>query len=482
MNSRFINVITELKGMCVDFPYPIYAVGGCVRDLILGEEIKDIDIVVEAWEGEKLLTDYLLAKYPEKIGNLVENIKFHTNRFDLFLSDGSVEQIDCAMTRTETYKKDTRKPDNVGYAGISVDSLRRDFTLNALYYDVKTNAILDPTGRGLDDLKNKILRTPLDPAETFEEDSLRMLRAVRFKHCKNFNLADDVVSGISTSANSIRTTARERITEEFLKILGSSTPDSGITDLHELGLLGYILPELDNYWDMNQKSKYHHLSFSGHTLEVLKKTAEKSKRLELRMAALLHDIAKPTPSGHQEKSPEHWTYIGHDKESAKLASKICLENLKLSKKFTREVTFFVENHMIIKPFYDYKTKTFTGKDSQVRKVIRTLGDDLQDTMILVDADNTSHHPDFCMIGQVQQFLDKTKIIKVPDYSTPIINGTEAAKILGVKPGQAINTFLELINHWRDENPDLCKDDIIKNVKEKKGFNKKFLEEIEESKK
>ena len=151
MNSRFINVITELKGMCVDFPYSIYAVGGCVRDLILGEEIKDIDIVVEAREGEKLLTDYLLAKYPEKIGNLVENIKFHTNRFSLFLSDGSEEQIDCAMTRTETYKKDTRKPDNVGYAGISVDSLRRDFTLNALYYDVKTNAILDPTGRGLDD-------------------------------------------------------------------------------------------------------------------------------------------------------------------------------------------------------------------------------------------------------------------------------------------------------------------------------------------
>lgn len=482
MNSRFINVITELKGMCVDFPYPIYAVGGCVRDLILGEEIKDIDIVVEAWEGEKLLTDYLLAKYPEKIGNLVENIKFHTNRFDLFLSDGSVEQIDCAMTRTETYKKDTRKPDNVGYAGISVDSLRRDFTLNALYYDVKTNAILDPTSKGLDDLKNKILRTPLDPAETFEEDSLRMLRAVRFKHCKGFKLEEEVVEGIKKAAPFIKTTAKERIAEEFLKILGSSTPDSGISDLHELGLLSYILPELDNYWDMDQKSKYHHLSFSGHTLEVLKKTAEKSKRLELRMAALLHDIAKPTPSGHQEKSPEHWTYIGHDKESAKLASKICLENLKLSKKFTREVTFFVENHMIIKPFYDYKTKTFTGKDSQVRKVIRTLGDDLQDTMILVDADNTSHHPDFCMIGQVQQFLDKTKIIKVPDYSTPIINGTEAAKILGVKPGQAINTFLELINHWRDENPDLCKDDIIKNVKEKKGFNKKFLEEIEESKK
>ena len=481
MKDRFINVITELKSICVDFPYPIYAVGGCVRDLILGAEIKDVDIVVAAPHGEKLLTEFITSKYPGKIINIVENIKYGTNRFDLILSDGSKEQIDCAMTRSETYKEDTRKPDNVEYADISVDSLRRDFTLNALYYDVKTNAILDPTGKGLEDLRNKILRTPLDPLTTFKEDSLRMLRAVRFKHCKNFNLCDEVVAGISQAAEFIKTTAKERISEELLKILRSNTPDLGITDLHELGLLGYIIPELDNYWDMDQKSKYHHLSFSGHTLEVLKKTAEKSKKLELRLAALLHDIAKPTPSGHQEKSPEHWTYIGHDKESAKLASKICLENLKLSKKFTKEVTFFVENHMIIKPFYDYKTKTFTGKDSQVRKVIRTLGDYLGDTMILVDADNTSHHPDFCMIGQVQQFLDKTKIIKVPDYSTPIINGTEAAKILGVKPGQAINTFLELINHWRDENPDLTKEDIINYTNEKRGFNKKFIEQIKNDK-
>lgn len=472
----FVRVITELRTLTVDFPHKVYAVGGCVRDLILGVPSHDIDIVVDYPDGEQELARFLQERYPEKIKGFVPNIKFGTNRFTLVLGDGTEEQIDCAMTRVESYAQGSRKPEEVGYAGVNIDALRRDFTLNALYYDISTNAILDPTGKGQEDLKNGILRTPLDPAETFNEDSLRMMRAIRFKHCKGFKLSDEVFEGIKSSASSISTTAKERISEEFCKILLSKTPVEGIRDLHESGLLSYILPEFDNYWGMDQKSRFHDLTFTDHCLEVLRKVAEKSNSLELRMAALLHDIAKPQPEGHQEKEDGRWTYVGHDIASRDLALKICLERFKFSRSMSNRIARLVGWHMIIKD--SWKDGIYTGKDSEIREVYRILGNDLEDELILVDADNCSHAPEYCMVGQVEQFKKRLNGgLEIADYSKPLVDGTEVCELLGVKPSKVVAMFLKIVDIWRDHNPKLTKEDLPALIKEQRNFTKAFKEEL-----
>lgn len=477
----FKRVISELKSLTENFSHPVYAVGGCVRDLILGVPSHDIDIVVDYPEGEQELAKFLQERYPEKIKNFVPNIKFGTNRFTLVLEDGTEEQIDCAMTRVESYAQGSRKPEEVGYAGVNIDALRRDFTLNALYYDIRTNNIIDPTGKGQEDLKNGILRTPLNPAETFNEDSLRMMRAVRFKHCKGFKLSNEVFEGIKSSASSISSTAVERISEEFCKILLSKTPVEGIRDLHETGLLSYILPEFDNYWGMDQRSRFHNLSFTDHCLEVLRKVAEKSDSLELRMAALLHDIAKPQPEGHQEKEDGRWTYVGHDIASRKLALQICLERFRLSKATSLKIANLIGWHMIIKNNWDSNSKSYKGKDSGIRKAIRILGEDLEDELILIDADNCSHAPEHCMPGQVEQFKEKASKLEIADYSKPLVNGNEVEELLGVKPGKAIKLFLDVVNVWRDENPSLTKDDLPRLIREQRNFSKELVAEINNSK-
>lgn len=480
--QNFVRIVTELKSLTVGFPHKIYAVGGCVRDLIMGVPSHDIDIVVDAPGGEQKLADFLMSNHPDKIRAFVPNIKFGTNRFNIILGDGEEEQIDCAMTRTETYNQGSRNPATVGYAGVNVDALRRDFTLNALYYDIQTNAILDPTGRGQEDLKRGILQTPLDPAETFNEDPLRMLRAVRFKHCKGFSLSDEVVEGIKIASSKLSIIARERIGVEIEKIMMSNTPAEGIIDLHELGLLNYILPEFDNFWGMDQKSKFHNLSFTDHCLEVLRKVSSQSKSLELRMAALLHDISKPTAEGHQEKEDGRWTYVGHDRTSAPLAEKICMERLKYSREFAKNVAFFVRYHMIIKQLWNPELKEYKAKDESTRKAVRVLGDKLQDEMILIDADNCSHHPDHCLVGQVSQFYDVLKGLEIADYSTPLVDGNEICELLGVKPGKAVKLFMWVVEGWRDQNPNLKKEDLPGLIRIKKNFNKELLEAIVESKK
>ena len=478
-NNKLEKVVKTLRNLTTEFNHNIYAVGGCVRDILLGTEPKDIDVVVDFPEGEQKLLEYLVKRYPGRVKNVAENIKFGTNRFTLILEDGTEEVIDCAMTRTESYSKGSRKPGEVGYAGVNVDALRRDFTLNALYYSITSEGeILDPTGKGLEDLKKGLLRTPLDPAETFNEDSLRMMRAVRFKHQKGFTLSHEVEEGIKTSCSALTTTAKERISEEFLKILKSKTPVQGIIDLHNLGLLKIILPEFDNYWGMDQKSKFHNLSFTDHSLEVLRKVAEKSEEVELRLAALLHDIAKPTESGHQVKDDGRWTYIGHDVASKDLTEVICLERFKLSRVMTNRVAKLVGYHMIIKQMWD--GSKLKAKDSKIRKVVRTLGDDLLDEMILIDADNTSHAPEFCLIGQVDQFMEKVRTLEIADYSKPLVNGKEVCDLLGIRQGKAVGLFLDVVNLWRDENPRLTKNDLVELISKRQNFTKELEQAIKDS--
>ena len=477
-NEMFISVVTELRALTTEFPHPIYAVGGCVRDLLLGFDPHDIDIVVDAPNGEQELAQHLTEKFPEKIKNLVQNIKFGTNRFTLIMSDGTEEQIDCAMTRTETYSKGCRKPNDVGYAGVGFDALRRDFTLNALYYDIRTNKVLDPTNKGMEDLKNKLLRTPLDPKETFEEDSLRMMRAIRFKVCKGFNLTKEVVEGIKASAEFISTSARERISEEFSKILLSETPVEGIKDLHDTGLLKFILPEFDNYWGMSLKSIHHFFSFTDHSLEVLRRVSMKSDSLELRMAALLHDISKPTPEGHQVNLDGSWSYKDHSVSSKEMAERICLKRFRFSAAFSKKVGSLVGNHMILRHLWNSSTNTYEASDTETRRVVRILGKNMEDEMLLIDADNLSHNLGYCLPGQVEQFLSRVKSLKIANYDEPIIDGNEVCKLLGIKPGKAVKLFLEVVDTWRDENPELCLNDLNDLVKSKKNFSESLNKLIE----
>lgn len=482
--TKFTKTVTELRGLTEKFPYPVYAVGGCVRDLISGIEPHDIDIVVEAPNGERALTQYIKENFPEKIKNVVEAIKFHTNRFDLVLSDGTEEQIDCAMTRAEEYQEGTRKPSHLEYSETQIDALRRDFTVNALYYDIKTNKVLDPTGRGQEDLGNRVLRTPLDPSTTFKEDSLRMMRAIRFKHSKGFSLSEEVISGIKESASFIKTTSRERITEEFTKILLSDTPAEGIIDLHTTGLLKYILPEFDDFWGMKKSNIWYCMGLDSttHCLDVLRGVTTMKAPLEVRLAALLLDIA-PINSPQIdypeslliERFPLSYSSSNQELASSDLAEDICLNRFKFSKEVAKKVSFLVKQHLIMRSVWDKRNGTYDGSDALTRMIARTLGENLNDTMTLIEADNMAQIPEERLVGQVEQFLNKLKTLKMADYSAPIVDGKEICQLLSIKPGKAVKLFQRVINLWRDENPDLKKEDLPTLIKSRKYFSQELID-------
>ena len=191
--EKAVELLKEVVQDC-KFKEKIYLVGGCVRDLVLGKTPKDIDLCIDYPEGTDLFVDFLKTK-PECSGFVTYN-RFKTGKFSLDIGANKKIDIECVVPRVETYNQGPRKPDTVQQTNITEDASRRDFCCNALYKNLLTGEVLDPTGKGLDDCKNRILRTPLDPEQTFKDDPLRMLRAIRFACTKMFTIFEETYSKI----------------------------------------------------------------------------------------------------------------------------------------------------------------------------------------------------------------------------------------------------------------------------------------------
>ena len=334
--------------------FEAYLVGGCVRDLIRGEEPKDWDITTNATPEE------IIALFPHT---------FYENNFGTVgvvnddTEDERLKTIEITPYRLESAYSDNRHPDSVRFADNLDDDLkRRDFTMNALAYSVSHRKIID-LYHGQKDIENKMIRTVGNPMERFSEDALRILRAVRFQTELGFEISHETENGIVECAHLLEQISKERIRDEFTKIIMSDNPMSGLLCLKKLNLLQYVVPQLEKTIGVEQ-NKAHSYDVWEHLLRTVQHSADKKWPLEIRLAALFHDISKPE-SRRWDAAQKQWTFYGHEVIGARTTKKI-LESLKYPTKIIEKVVMLVRWHMF---FSDTEQITL----SAVRRMIANVG-------------------------------------------------------------------------------------------------------------
>ena len=416
-NANILSILETAGRLADKEGMEVYVVGGLVRDLMMGLPLNDIDIMTvgEGIPFAKKLSDELGVK------KIIPFKKFGT----AMIPNKSV-QIEVATARTESYNDDSRKPSEVIYTDLKGDLLRRDFTINAMAMDILPDTfgnLTDPFG-GIADINKKILRTPLDPDETFSEDPLRMMRAAYFASKLGF----DIVSW-------------ERIRDEFIKILKTKKPSVGLVILQKTGLMETLFPEIHVMYGMEQTSEWHHKDIFAHTLQVVDNAAELSDKMEIRFAALVHDIAKPNTRRIDEN--KGYTFHGHDAIGERMLNKVA-HRLKLSntlKEYLKKLTL-----LHLRPIALIKEIV---TDSAVRRLMLAAGDDLDDLMILCRADITTKNP-----NRVKQYLKnfekvENKMSNVTErdamkaFQSPV-RGAEIMEICGLTEGRKVGEIKEAI--------------------------------------
>ena len=354
-----------------------YVVGGFVRDLIMRRDLNDIDIMIV---GEGIP---FARKLADELG-LKKIIPFE--KFGTAIIPNREIQIEVATARKENYSDDSRKPSEIIYTDLQGDLLRRDFTINAMAMDLHPDSfgfLTDPFG-GVLDIENKILQTPLDPDETFSEDPLRMMRAAYFISKLGFNLEKSTRASIKRQASRIEIVSAERIRDEFIKILSTKKPSIGLTLLQKTGLMKMVFPEIDVMYGMEQTSEWHHKDIFAHTLQVVDNAAELTGKMEIRFAALVHDIAKPNTRKIDQK--KGYTFHGHDAIGERMLNRVA-RRMKLSndlKMYLKKLTL-----LHLRPIALVKDIV---TDSAIRRLMVSAGEDLDDLMILCRADITTKNP------------------------------------------------------------------------------------------
>lgn len=344
--------------------FEAYLVGGCVRDLLRGVKPKDWDVATNA-NPEEIIKLFPKTFYENKFGTVTvvqEDVSSET-----------AQNTEVTPYRLEAKYTDKRHPDKVSFTrNIEDDLKRRDFTINAIALGISKGSPWKEKGlpleiidlfHGKQDLENKVIRAVGDPEERFSEDALRIMRATRLATELEFTISDETVKAIKKSVNLLDKIAKERIREEFVKTIMSDNPDKGMEMMRELGVLKVIMPEIEEGVGVEQ-NKDHIYDVWLHSIKALKHSADKGFRINIRLAALFHDIAKPA-SRRWDKAKKDYTFYGHDVIGARMTAKV-LAKLKFPKKDIDIITKLVRYHLF---FSDVEQITL----SAVRRIVRNVG-------------------------------------------------------------------------------------------------------------
>ena len=412
-----------------------FAIGGFVRDKLLQRECKDIDIVCTG-SGIELAHQVAAGIQPHPHVAYFKN--FGTAQIKL--DDIEIEFVGA---RKESYRRDSRKP-IVEDGTLEDDQQRRDFTINALAIqlnEAEFSQVTDPFN-GLEDLKNGIIRTPLDPHITFDDDPLRMLRAVRFASQLNFRIEDKTYKAIEPLASRLKIISQERITDELNKIILSPVPSVGFRLLFNTTLLHQFFPEMVKLHGVSMVENYGHKDNFYHTLKVLDNLSENTDNLWLRWAAILHDIAKPATQRFEEG--HGWTFHGHEVVGARWTPKIFARfKLPLDEKM-KFVQKMVALHL--RPISLTKDNI---TDSAIRRLLFDAGEDLESLLLLCEADITSKNEQKVERYKANLKLVQQKIKEVEERDhirnwQPPIDGELIMKTFNIRPSREVGIIKEAI--------------------------------------
>jgi putative nucleotidyltransferase with HDIG domain len=411
----------------------VYIVGGFVRDMVLGRKKNEIDFLVIG-NGLEFASKYSIALGISKI-DIFKNFGTAHFRYNDF-------NLEIVGARKESYSRNSRKPD-VTVGSFEEDIERRDFTINTLAVSLneKTFGSLIDTYSGLQDIHDRIIRTPIDPMLTFDDDPLRIMRAYRFASQLDFKIHESINDAANILRERLKIVSRERITDEFLKILSSPAPSVGIKLLFYSGVLEVIFPEIANLSGVDQRQDYHHKDVFLHTCQVVDNIAGVSNNVWLRFAALVHDIAKPQTKKFIEGTG--WTFHGHEELGARMMKNI-FRKLKLPLTKLEYVEKLIRLHL--RPIALAKEEV---TDSAIRRLIVSAGEDLEDLITLCRADITSKN-----MEKVSKYLDNYERVmkkvweveekdKLRVFQSPV-RGEEIMKLCNLKPSKKVGEIKSAI--------------------------------------
>lgn len=472
-------VISLLKSVISGSEYEgkVFIAGGYVRDEVLGNQPKDIDLVVNMPGGGIAFAEYLTRR----IGNYKEGsnpviyprfgtAKVHFNGIVHNGVDLTGMDVECVAPRVEAYNPDSRKP-VVSAGTLKQDVERRDFTVNSLLKNLSTDEVEDLTGLGREDLTTGILRTPLDPDIIFDEDPLRMLRAIRFAVKYGWQFAPGLEQAIAKNASRLGIISRERVRDELQKMLVSADPKRAVQIMMDTGLIEFVHPKLADALRKSvgmTQNRYHSHDVYNHIMEVL---AHSSPGVPERLAALLHDIGKPYTRTPHEKNPGEFQFLGHEDESVKLTFEI-MQDLKFPSDVIKRVVSAVGAHMGMKDPQGSSDRAVKRWVRGIHKHVpeaEAAAQALDTALDLLRADAMGHThkgDDPGGVNYLRQRINDIGAAEAEQLRQTVVTGHDLKNVFGMKPGPEFKPILDFVQDLVDGNPGISKEDALEAVRAK----------------
>ncbi len=421
-------------------------VGGCVRDILLGREPKDWDITTNAKpeEIQKIFPD---SVYENNFGTV--GVKTDSD-------DPKLKIIEITTYRLEGKYTDKRHPDEIKFANtVEEDLARRDFTVNSMALRMsldKPFELIDPFG-GIQDLTGKTIKAVGNPEDRFQEDALRMMRAVRFMAQLDFKIEEKTEAAIRKHVGLLEFISHERIRDEFSKTIMTSDAEGGVEKMQELGILKYVVPELVEGVGVSQ-NQHHIFTVFEHNLKSLDYAAKKNFSLEIRLAALLHDIGKP--KSKRGEGPDA-TFYGHQVVGARIAARV-LDRMHFSKEITEKVILLIREHMFV---YDPETVT----DAGARRLLRRVGtENIEDLFMLREADRIGSGVPKAQPYRLRHLKFRIEKVSKDPISAKMIkvDGADIMRELNIPPGPRIGWILAILLEEVLDDPATNKKEYLTN--------------------